>query len=174
MKAIKCWARQILQGLAYLHGHRPPIIHRDLKCDNIFVNGNQGEVKIGDLGLAIVMQQPTARSVIGNTFSFPKMRRFFLSHWFCEQHSNMLLFFFVSLFLKGTPEFMAPELYEEEYTELADIYSFGMSMLEMVTLEYPYNECNNPAQIFKKVTSVSMEIIGISLSIMIVCICAVL
>lgn len=55
---------------------------------------------------------------------------------------------------------MAPELYEEEYNELVDIYSFGMSMLEMVTLEYPYNECNNPAQIFKKVTSVSMEIIS--------------
>jgi len=66
MKAIKGWARQILNGLLYLHSHRPPIIHRDLKCDNIFVNGNQGEVKIGDLGLAIVMQQPTARSVIGN------------------------------------------------------------------------------------------------------------
>ena len=117
MKAIKGWARQILQGLVYLHGHKPPIIHRDLKCDNIFVNGHQGEVKIGDLGLAIVMQQPTARSVI------------------------------------GTPEFMAPELYEEEYNELVDIYSFGMSILEMVTLEYPYNECKNPAQIFKKVTS---------------------
>jgi WNK lysine deficient protein kinase len=69
---------------------------------------------------------------------------------------------------------MAPELYEEEYTELVDIYSFGMSMLEMVTLEYPYNECNNPAQIFKKVTSVCKAIIGISLSIMIVCICTVL
>lgn len=65
MKAIKSWARQILQGLVYLHGHDPPILHRDLKCDNIFVNGNHGEVKIGDLGLAIVMQQPTARSVIG-------------------------------------------------------------------------------------------------------------
>lgn len=66
MKAIKNWARQILQGLVYLHGHNPPIIHRDLKCDNVFVNGHHGEVKIGDLGLAIVMQQPTARSVIGN------------------------------------------------------------------------------------------------------------
>ncbi|KAE8727553.1 putative serine/threonine-protein kinase WNK6 [Hibiscus syriacus] len=70
-----------------------------------------------DLGLAIVMQQPTARSVI------------------------------------GTPEFMAPELYEEEYNELIDVYSFGMCMLEMVTLEYPYNECKNPAQIYKKVIS---------------------
>ena len=65
MKAIKSWARQILHGLQYLHSHNPPILHRDLKCDNIFVNGNQGEVKIGDLGLATVMQQATARSVIG-------------------------------------------------------------------------------------------------------------
>lgn len=50
---------------------------------------------------------------------------------------------------------MAPELYEEEYNELVDIYSFGMCMLEMVTCEYPYSECKNPAQIYKKVTSVS-------------------
>lgn len=50
---------------------------------------------------------------------------------------------------------MAPELYEEEYNELVDIYSFGLCMLEMITREYPYSECKNPAQIFKKVTSVS-------------------
>lgn len=116
--AIKNWARQILQGLLYLHSHDPPIIHRDLKCDNIFVNGNQGEVKIGDLGLAAILRQShAARSVI------------------------------------GTPEFMAPELYEEEYNELVDIYAFGMCLLEMVTFEYPYSECTNPAQIYKKVTS---------------------
>ncbi|KAG9155002.1 hypothetical protein Leryth_012185 [Lithospermum erythrorhizon] len=117
MKAIKNWARQILRGLHYLHSHNPPIIHRDLKCDNIFINGNHGEVKIGDLGLATIMLQPTARSVI------------------------------------GTPEFMAPELYDEEYNELVDIYSFGMCMLELVTCEYPYSECKNAAQIYKKVTS---------------------
>lgn len=50
---------------------------------------------------------------------------------------------------------MAPELYEEDYDELVDIYSFGMCVLEMVTSEYPYSECSNPAQIYKKVTSVS-------------------
>ncbi|XP_021757732.1 serine/threonine-protein kinase WNK8-like isoform X2 [Chenopodium quinoa] len=117
LKAIKNWARQILRGLQYLHSQSPCIIHRDLKCDNIFINGNTGEVKIGDLGLATVMQQPTARSCI------------------------------------GTPEFMAPELYEEEYNELVDIYSFGLCMLEMVTCEYPYSECKITAQIFKKVIS---------------------
>ncbi|KAE8727171.1 putative serine/threonine-protein kinase WNK6 [Hibiscus syriacus] len=117
MKAVKSWARQILAGLVYLHSHDPPIIHRDLKCDNIFINGNQGEVKIGDLGLATVLEQSNAKSVI------------------------------------GTPEFMAPELYDENYNELVDIYSFGMCMLEMATFEYPYSECRNSAQIYKKVSS---------------------
>lgn len=76
-KAIRNWARQILQGLVYLHGQNPPIIHRDLKCDNIFINGNHGEVKIGDLGLATVMQQPTARSVIGKEIYVIRCRLFF-------------------------------------------------------------------------------------------------
>ena len=53
----------------------------------------------------------------------------------------------------GTPEFMAPELYDEHYTELVDIYSFGMCVLEMVTLEIPYSECDNVAKIYKKVSS---------------------
>ena len=56
--------------------------------------------------------------------------------------------------ISGTPEFMAPELYEEEYNELVDIYAFGMCLLELVTFEYPYIECANAAQIYKKVTSV--------------------
>ena len=55
----------------------------------------------------------------------------------------------------GTPEFMAPELYEEKYTEKVDVYSYGMCLLELATLEYPYCECKNAAQIFKKVTGVS-------------------
>ena len=67
MRAVKNWARQILHGLAYLHGHDPPVIHRDLKCDNIFVNGHLGQVKIGDLGLAAILRgSQHAHSVIGN------------------------------------------------------------------------------------------------------------
>lgn len=49
---------------------------------------------------------------------------------------------------------MAPELYEEEYNELVDIYAFGMCLIELVTFEYPYVECSNAAQIYKKVTAV--------------------
>ncbi|KAL2337607.1 hypothetical protein Fmac_012053 [Flemingia macrophylla] len=118
IRAVKNWARQILSGLEYLHSHDPPVIHRDLKCDNIFVNGHLGQVKIGDLGLAAILRG--------------------------SQHAHSVI---------GTPEFMAPELYEEEYNELVDIYSFGMCMIEIFTSEFPYRECSNPAQIYKKVTS---------------------
>lgn len=50
---------------------------------------------------------------------------------------------------------MAPEMYEEHYNESVDVYAFGMCMLEMTTGEYPYMECENPAQIYRRVTSVS-------------------
>lgn len=56
----------------------------------------------------------------------------------------------------GTPEFMAPEMYEEHYDESVDVYAFGMCMLEMATSEYPYSECTGPAQIYKRVVSVSV------------------
>jgi WNK lysine deficient protein kinase len=116
-KVIKSWCRQILKGLNFLHSRQPPIIHRDLKCDNIFITGTTGAVKIGDLGLATLKNRSFAKSVI------------------------------------GTPEFMAPEMYEECYTESVDVYAFGMCILEMATSEYPYSECSGPAQIYKKVTN---------------------
>lgn len=51
---------------------------------------------------------------------------------------------------------MAPEMYEEHYDESVDVYAFGMCMLEMATSEYPYSECQNAAQIYRKVTSVGL------------------
>ncbi|CAI5636001.1 unnamed protein product [Oreochromis niloticus] len=117
IKVLRSWCRQILKGLHFLHTRAPPIIHRDLKCDNIFITGPTGSVKIGDLGLATLKRASFAKSVI------------------------------------GTPEFMAPEMYEEKYDESVDVYAFGMCMLEMATSEYPYSECQNAAQIYRRVTS---------------------
>ncbi|KAI1726376.1 protein kinase domain-containing protein [Ditylenchus destructor] len=117
VKVLKSWCRQILKGLHFLHTRNPSVIHRDLKCDNIFITGTTGSVKIGDLGLATLKNKSHAKSVI------------------------------------GTPEFMAPEMYEEQYDESVDVYAFGMCLLEMVTGEYPYSECQYPAQIYRKVIS---------------------
>uniref|UniRef100_A0A672GHZ2 Protein kinase domain-containing protein n=1 Tax=Salarias fasciatus TaxID=181472 RepID=A0A672GHZ2_SALFA len=64
-KVLRSWCRQILKGLHFLHTRAPPIIHRDLKCDNIFITGPTGSVKIGDLGLATLKRASFAKSVIG-------------------------------------------------------------------------------------------------------------
>ena len=63
-RMIRSWGRQILKGLYFLHTRTPPIIHRDLKCDNIFINGTTGLVKIGDLGLA-TLKRSDVKTVIG-------------------------------------------------------------------------------------------------------------
>eukprot|EP00946_MAST-07B_sp_MAST-7B-sp1_P002077 g2077.t1 len=52
ISVVRKWAFQILDGLIYLHSQTPPIIHRDLKCENVFVKGEDGSIKIGDLGLS--------------------------------------------------------------------------------------------------------------------------
>ena len=51
----------------------------------------------------------------------------------------------------GTPEFMAPEMYEAGYSTSVDVYAFGMAVLEMISRAPPDAECTNPAQIFKRV-----------------------
>ena len=52
----------------------------------------------------------------------------------------------------GTPEFMAPEMFHDDYNELVDVYSFGMCMIQLITREYPYKECKNITQVYKNVT----------------------
>ena len=49
---IKCILYQILCGIGYLH--KCNIIHRDIKSANILLNNN-GEVKVGDFGLARII-----------------------------------------------------------------------------------------------------------------------
>ena len=106
LRVVKLWCQEILKGLQYLHESKPPIIHRDIKCENIFVNRNTGEVKIGDLGLSIILKEDE------------------YARQFC-----------------GTIEYCPPEVYNGKYGVKADIYSFGMSMIEMITGEKPYSEC---------------------------------
>lgn len=64
IKAVKKWGRQILQGLAYLHQHNPPVVHGDLRPDKIYINGHSGEIKIGDLGLSVLVPKRFAPGVM--------------------------------------------------------------------------------------------------------------
>jgi WNK lysine deficient protein kinase len=105
LKLIKFWIKEILRGLKYLHNEvNPPIVHRDIKCDNLYIDSTNGRIKIGDLGLSKI------------------------------QSSNCTSSF------AGTEEFMAPEVFQGKYSVLADVYSLGMCVLEMLTGEKPYKE----------------------------------
>jgi len=118
LKLIKQWFRDILQALSYLHSWKPnPIIHRDIKCDNIFISSHTGQIKIGDFGLSTIMNSSCNKTAV------------------------------------GTPHYMAPEIFEERYGPGIDIYAFGMCLLEICTLTTPYKECENPGNIYKKVSS---------------------
>ena len=100
-----------------MHSQEPfPIIHRDIKCDNLLIDYD-GNIIIGDLGFASTLSSNHAGSVL------------------------------------GTPEYMAPEIFDENYGTGVDVYAFGMCVLEMVSQATPYSECKgNPVQIYKKIS----------------------
>lgn len=90
-KVVKSWCRQILKGLNFLHSRQPPIIHRDLKCDNIFITGTTGAVKIGDLGLATLKNRSFAKSVIGKYY-FNACNFFFFLYIYIYMYIHLILF----------------------------------------------------------------------------------
>jgi hypothetical protein len=112
---------------------------RDLKCDNIFVNGAAGELKIGDLGFATLLKGMSAPlSVIGT----PEVRERALvaGHVAARGGGGRCVGGGRAVCVASRPrrdawcaaaaarapcpralQFMAPELYDEHYDEKADI-----------------------------------------------------
>ncbi|KAJ4989431.1 hypothetical protein SVAN01_05156 [Stagonosporopsis vannaccii] len=102
--------RQILEGLAHIHGHG--IIHRDLKPDNIFIDMAKVP-KIGDFGLATSgqYQKPDSKMSTGNQDAGGDMTR-----------------------SVGTALYVAPELSSTvagNYNDKVDMYSMGIIFFEM-------------------------------------------
>ncbi|TIA92337.1 hypothetical protein E3P99_00678 [Wallemia hederae] len=102
--------RQILDGLAYIN--TLGIVHRDLKPSNIFIDA-QGDVKIGDFGLATLgVNDPN------NSMMFDKA----LVNESSDTTSAV-----------GTSLYIAPEIANStgRYTEKVDIFSLGIIFFEM-------------------------------------------
>jgi translation initiation factor 2-alpha kinase 4 len=100
--------RQMLEGLAHVHGHG--IIHRDLKPDNIFIDVAKVP-KIGDFGLATSgqYQRPDKKTSAG------------------IQDGDMTR-------SVGTALYVAPELSSNmtgSYNDKVDMYSMGIIFFEM-------------------------------------------
>ncbi|KAF8428685.1 kinase-like domain-containing protein [Tirmania nivea] len=111
LRVDECWRllRQILEGLAHVHGLG--IIHRDLKPDNIFIDAT-GNPRIGDFGLATSGQTyHDSRSLLQSD----------------NQDGDLTTDV-------GTALYVAPELRSHgqgKYNEKVDMYSLGIIFFEM-------------------------------------------
>ncbi|MFC1587075.1 tetratricopeptide repeat protein [Planctomycetota bacterium] len=110
-------AVQICWGMA--HAHDKGLIHRDLKPANVMIS-DDGTVKITDFGLVkrlleVAEKQMTAE---GQMPPIPTLMT----------HGVM-----------GTPEYIAPEQWQEAETQSSDIYAFGIILYEMFCGRRPFD-----------------------------------
>lgn len=68
------WSLDTAQGMAYLHSHKPPLIHRDLKTTNLLVDRGMN-VKICDFGLSRIRSNKPMSAVGTVYFAAPEVLR---------------------------------------------------------------------------------------------------
>lgn len=107
------WMCQIADALSYLHSKG--IVHRDLKPENVLLTSNQ-DVKMADFGLA--------REYIALKRADP------VNEWltFYKQY-------YMNTFA-GSPHWMAPEVFRNNYTQKADVFSLGEIFFAILERDY--------------------------------------
>jgi WNK lysine deficient protein kinase len=60
------WARDLVRGMAWLHGQSTPVLHLDLKPENLLID-HKSTLKVGDFGLAKLLRANNTPSAASGT-----------------------------------------------------------------------------------------------------------
>ncbi|CBZ53703.1 putative Tyrosine kinase-like (TKL) protein [Neospora caninum Liverpool] len=154
-------AFDVAKGCAYLHGSRPPIIHRDLKSLNILltekiVHRQQvPHAKVADFGLSRITTVAESthageQHASADAYSRPLVANpaFLPAH--ASPHGHVAATSRTGIV--GTYYWMAPEVIAAgTYSEKIDVYSYGIVLYELLSESLPYacpaeEEANGPEQ----------------------------
>ena len=119
-------ARRIMRETAdaLSAAHAVSVIHRDIKPDNILLEGTRGRVMVTDFGIAKAVSSTTGHTLTGAGIAI------------------------------GTPQFMSPEQAagEKSIDGRSDIYSLGVVSYQMLTGELPFSAPTVAGILMKQIT----------------------
>ena len=128
---VRVYFRQVLDGLSYLHEHN--IVHRDIKADNLLLSASDGVVRISDFGTSRKFSDVSA--IGAGTEEDGGGPRALMT-------------------IIGTPHFMAPEVITKAgHGFPADIWSVGVTIIQLLTGQAPYETGGNEFAIMFKIAN---------------------